>query len=186
MNTVAKPKKCRVCKSEFVPFNSLDAWCSPKCKIKGQHKKQMEKENKLPKLVMGSEIIKPKEKQQVLQYTQDVVNAYILVRDKYEGCITCGAYGDDVVFHAGHFRSVGAAAHLRFNFNNIHKQCKECNIELSSNRVCYEENLPLKIGHEKTQWLINNNRYRKYSEDYCKRIRKIAALKKRKLERARK
>jgi len=183
MNAERKPKKCRACRNEFYPFNSLDAFCSPKCKREGKKAKEEAKANKLPKMVKGTEVVAPRKMQELLQYTQDVVNAYILVRDANKPCISCGAFGYGQEFHAGHFRSIGAAKHLRFNEKNIHKQCSHCNIDLSGNRVKYEKRLPARIGPEAVEELKNNNLTKKYTPEYLKRIRKIYALKKRRLER---
>jgi len=183
VNTVIKLKKCRECPKEFRPFNSLDAWCSPKCKIAGKKKKDQEKENRLPKLVMGVEIVSPKKMQELLEYTQNVVNAYIKIRDRLELCISCEALGKDVVWHTGHFRTIGAAPHLRFNFNNMHKQCQHCNETLSGNVIEMEKEMIKRIGVEKVEALKNDNEIRRYTPEYLKRVRKIAALKKRKLER---
>lgn len=189
MNTEIKPKKCRQCPKEFVPFNSLDACCSPKCKMADKKERENKKLKRKPKLVIVKKVkVKKKStqgiKQDLKQYTQDVVNAYIKVRDLLQPCISCGALGKNIEWQSGHFRTIGAAAHLRYNFDNIHKQCKHCNEDLSGNREEMEKGMVKRIGKEKVEALKNNNEIKRYTPDYLKRVRKIAALKKRKLERA--
>ena len=168
----------------------MQATCSPKCQFEDKKKKEAKKADKfskLPKLTSARNMaVIPggRSAGKMTQYTQDVVNAFIKVRDRFKPCITCGAYGNDVEWHAGHFRSVGSAPHLRFHFWNIHKQCSHCNIELSGNRVEFEKRLPERIGQRKFELIKNDNMPRNYGDHEMKRIRKIAALKQRKEMRA--
>jgi len=87
---------------------------------------------------------------------QYAFNAYIRARDKADNCISCGRWHDGQ-WHAGHYRSVGAAGHLRYNEDNVHKQCAACNKNLSGNIINYTPRLINKIGIERYDALINNN-----------------------------
>ncbi|STS93497.1 protein NinG [Klebsiella grimontii] len=58
---------------------------------------------------------------------------------------------------AGHYRSRGKASHLRYNEDNIHKQCHHCNVQLSGNQQQYRISLVEKIGAERVEALENNN-----------------------------
>lgn len=84
---------------------------------------------------------------------QKVVNKWVTkVRDKDEPCISCGQHKD--TYDAGHYRSVGATrAALRFNEDNIHKQCVQCNKHKASNAVEYRIRLIEKIGVERVEAL---------------------------------
>src|SRR4051812_20738631 len=60
------------------------------------------------------------------------MHAFVRARDEGKQCASCdkiliklGRPGGD--YDAGHFRSVGSAAHLRFDERNIWGQCKHCN-----------------------------------------------------------
>ena len=57
------------------------------------------------------------------------VNKYIRLRDVGKECISCGtplvAEQLGGGFDVGHYRSRGAAPHLRFYTLNIHGQCKK-------------------------------------------------------------
>lgn len=103
--------------------------------------------------------------------TQRVVNNYITkVRDVNEPCISCGTY-ETVQWEAGHYRSRGAASHLRYNEDNIHKQCHRCNAELSSNAIPYRAALVLKIGTERVEELENNNTPHRYTREELEGMR---------------
>ncbi len=186
MNVERKPKKCRnkACGNDFYPFNSMDAHCSPKCKIEAKKAKEEAKANKLPKLVKGSEIESPRKLQWDIELTDKVFNAFICVRDRYKPCISCGKPLAPGETQCGHFRTKAAASQLRYNADNAHGQCDDCNCRLSGNRVKMEEGMVFRIGAEKVEALKNNNLGANKDPVYLKRIRKVFALKKRKLERS--
>lgn len=92
---------------------------------------------------------------------QTIFNKFIRKRDG-NFCISCDELSTKQI-HAGHYRSVGSAPHLRFNELNVHSQCSQCNNFLSGNLIKYRVNLVQKIGLEAVQDLENNNETRKYS-----------------------
>jgi hypothetical protein len=68
------------------------------------------------------------------------------MRDKDLPCISCGTRAS-VQYAAGHFYSVGSYPNLRFNEDNVHKQCnRKCNMALSGNLLAYRERLIDRIG----------------------------------------
>jgi hypothetical protein len=83
---------------------------------------------------------------------QTVVNKFIRLRDKDEPCISCGRFHSGQ-WHAGHYRSRGACPELRFNEDNIHKQCAPCNTHKSGNQAEYRIRLIQKIGLARVEWL---------------------------------
>lgn len=97
----------------------------------------------------------------LLKAAQRSFNAYIRERDKAAGhpCISSGRplnwAGNDV--DAGHYRSVGAAPHLRFNEANVHAQSKHDNQWKAGNVVDYRINLIARIGLPAVEALENNN-----------------------------
>lgn len=105
-----------------------------------------------------------------LKLTQKVVNAYILVKEWDQPCCSCGTW-DCEEFHAGHYRSIGAAAQLRFTILNIHKQCSECNTHKSGNREGYEKRLRIKIGDELVGSLNSDNSSISWTREELKEIR---------------
>lgn len=79
-----------------------------------------------------------------------VFHAYIRERDDGQPCISCGRY---TTLQAGHFYSGGKYPGLRFDSDNVHGQCLQCNYYLSGNLIEYQKNLRLKIGDERVEVL---------------------------------
>lgn len=77
-------------------------------------------------------------------------NAWIRIRDSDQTCISCAK---DTTLQAGHFHSAGKHNHLRFNEDNVHGQCLQCNYFLSGNLLNYRKNLEKKIGTERLEKL---------------------------------
>lgn len=78
---------------------------------------------------------------------QRVFNAYIRARDKDDPCISCGKFRES--YDAGHYFSVGSSPSVRFDEDNVHKECKYCNYYASPKDKHYKENLIKKIGLER-------------------------------------
>ena len=112
--------------------------------------------------------------------TQRVVNDYIRERDADLPCISCNTF-DTVQWEAGHYRSRGKASHLRYNEDNIHKQCHHCNVALSANQQQYRLGLIEKIGVERVEALENNNAPHRYTIEELEAIRKHYSALRRKL-----
>ncbi|TEW24926.1 recombination protein NinG, partial [Histophilus somni] len=93
-----------------------------------------------------------KSRSERLKELQGVFNRFIRLRDKNLPCISCGRYHQGQ-WHAGHYRSVGACPELRFNEDNVHKQCSVCNNHKSGNVIEYRINLVAKIGVERVEFL---------------------------------
>ena len=121
---------------------------------------------------------------------QNAFNDYIRARDNSLLCISCnrGLHGAEVggKFDCGHYRSVGAAPHLRFDERNAHGQCKYCNRHLSGNHVNYRIGLIDRIGLEVVEALEADNEPKHYTiQDLIdikeKYKRKLKELKSRKI-----
>ena len=150
-----KPKKCRVCPNEFIPWSSTQIVCGYECakawadgqalnaekaRVKQERRETREKKEAL------------KSRSQWLKEAQVEFNKYIRLRDKNSPCISCGRFHAGQ-YHAGHYRTVGSAPELRFCELNVHKQCAPCNNHLSGNLVLYRKALVEKIGMEALEWL---------------------------------
>lgn len=79
----------------------------------------------------------------LLQKAQTVFNAYIRKRDADKPCITCGKYK---IEHACHFYSAGHYSALRFNEDNVHGGCLQCNYFKHGAGNEYRRNLIKRIG----------------------------------------
>ena len=111
-----------------------------------------------------------------IKEAQAAVNRYVRGRDYEKPCVSCGSNPDQKrggTVDAGHYRSRGAASHLRFNVFNISKQCVKCNRYNSGNAVDFRIELIKRIGLERVERLENDNEPRKFTIDYLKRIKKI-------------
>jgi len=107
---------------------------------------------------------------------QTAVNKYIRMRDYGKPCVSCGSLPEPKrggTMDAGHYRSRGAAAHLRFDLFNIHAQCVKCNRFGSGNAVDYRIELIKRIGLERVERLEHDNGCRKFTADYLDRVKKL-------------
>ena len=99
-----------------------------------------------------------------IKLAQPVFNEYIRLRDKELPCISCGTT-KPVKYDAGHFYNRKAFPNLRFDEDNVWKQCsKNCNVELGGNLLEYRASLILRIGQERFEALeARKHIERKYS-----------------------
>ena len=161
-----KQKKCKICKAYFTPQRPLQLVCQWKCAIdfaKDTKIKTVKKEVKEAKL-------KLKSRSDWLKDTQVVFNKYIRLRDQNDGCISCGSKSA-YAYHAGHYRSIGSAGHLRFNELNCHRQCSACNTHLSGNLIRYRLGLIRKIGIQSLEALEHDNNTVKWSVEEIKLLK---------------
>ena len=183
-----KPKTCRnpACRGSFVPQRLGQAVCSPKCALatvevqKAKEKKSLaqagRRDIKVRKEALKTRADHAKE-------AQTVMNRYVRLRDAHLGCISCNKpanWGGQ--WHCSHFRSVGAAAHLRFNLWNMNKSCSQCNAHLSGNIMVYRPRLVEKIGAEKVEWLECNQDLVRHEIPYLKRLKAVFTKKVKRLE----
>lgn len=161
-------KRCRICKSYFRPFNSMQFVCGTKCAVEYAQIKRYKDEKK--KISKRKEELKTLS--EWLKEAQSALNAFVRVRDHELPCISCQRHHQGQ-YHAGHYRTTKAASQLRFNLFGVNKQCQPCNSHLSGNITEYRINLVKKIGVERVEWLETNNDQRRYSVEYAKRVKKI-------------
>ena len=135
-------KKCKICLEQFDPVKPLQVTCSYKCALgyaRGKMAKVVKAENKVKKA-------KLKTKGQHLKELQTIFNRYIRLRDALEPCISCRTKAN-VKYDAGHYIAVSESPALRFNEDNVHKQCSNyCNVNKSGNYHAYRFHLIDKIG----------------------------------------
>ena len=183
-----KPKTCKnpACRASFVPQRLGQAVCSPKCALatvevqKAKEKKSLaqagRRDIKVRKEALKTRADHAKE-------AQTVMNRYVRLRDAHLGCISCNKpanWGGQ--WHCSHFRSVGAAAHLRYNLWNMNKSCSQCNAHLSGNIMVYRPRLVEKIGAEKVEWLECNQELVRHEIPYLKRLKAVFTKKAKRLE----
>ncbi|MDU4128649.1 recombination protein NinG [Pantoea sp.] len=191
--TQPKPKKCRICPEKFIPRNSLQTVCSPKCAIQLANQISERKQKRLEKEqrdVLRARREKLKTKSDWAKEAQVAVNRYIFWRDFGRPCIACGKplnYGvRGGAVDASHYRSRGSASHLRYNVLNIHAGCVRCNRELSGNLIPFRINLIEKIGDHRVDSLEHDNTPRRFDIEYLKRVKAIFTRRARHFEKLRK
>lgn len=185
-----KPKKCKApgCGKPFKPTMSTQKVCSIACA------KAMAKDPKLQK-VAAKAITKQKREDlkerrerlksraEYAKEAQAAINRYVRLRDAHLGCISCSKPASwQGQWHCSHFRSVGAAPHLRFNLWNMNKSCSACNNFLSGNIMAYRPALIEKIGQAKVDWLECNSDVARHDIPYLRRVKAVFSKKARRLE----
>jgi gamma-glutamylcyclotransferase (GGCT)/AIG2-like uncharacterized protein YtfP len=140
-----KPKTCKVCRERFVPtISTLQATCTKVSCVLQYAKRSKAKE-------ASEEIKRMREKIKTLsdyrRELQQVFNKFIRLRDKDKPCISCSRKLG-TKYDAGHYFSVGSYPNLRFDEDNVHGQCVECNQHKHGNLIEYGERLQDRIGEE--------------------------------------
>lgn len=150
---------CKICKVRFArTSNILKPCCSYDCTAKYgmlllKNKKEKDERNERKETKKAKEGLLTHS--DYIQLLQKVFNTYIRIRDKNLPCISCGTT-KDVEYAAGHFHPT-TYQFLRFNEDNVHKQCnKHCNMMKRGNLSEYRPALINRIGIERVQWLDEN------------------------------
>lgn len=151
MTKVRRKRRCKECKELFTPrYSTAQMVCSPSCAYSYSKKKDKQTKEKNNKELAKLEKEK-KEYQKLgalLKSVENVCHKYIRLRDKGKPCISCGTpYKSD--FDAGHYYSAGTYSNIKFDENNIHGQCIQCNRFNEGNLNEYSINLPKRIGGTK-------------------------------------
>lgn len=199
-------RKCKVCSAWFIPAYDNIRWCCPehgaiyalelraKEKVKAEAKRirdkhVAEKEGRQRRQAKRESF---KTKAQWDKEAQSAFNRYIRIRDEGKECVSCGNpligksnYLTGSAIDASHYRSRGAASHLKFNTFNVHSACTRCNRQLSGNAVEYRIRLINRIGLERVECLEANNEPRRFDIPYLQRIKSIFTRRARQLEKRR-
>lgn len=188
-----KPKPCRSCGNDFLPVRTTEKVCSIKCALElGRQPENMKTARKAIADRDRREIRVQKQRLKTrgdyLREAQQAFNAFIRERDRQAGypCISSGRpldwSGNQV--DAGHYRSTGAAPHLRFDERNCHAQSKHDNRFLSGSAVDYRLGLIARIGLEAVESIEADQSVRKYTIEDLQEIKALYRAKTRDLKRA--
>lgn len=177
-------RRCKICREWFIPRQSFQNWCSPEHgfelseqrrnkdreKALAKLKKEKQKKEREAKDKLKSRKLAVKPLSYFTKQAQTAFNAFIRERDKDEPCISCGRFHEGQ-YHAGHYRTTGANPELRFDEDNVHKQCAPCNNHLSGNIENYTPRLIEKIGQERFDRLMGSHELPKWKREDYERIR---------------
>lgn len=199
-------RKCAHCREWFHPARDGQVACSFECaNAIGKEQtakareaaKQKEAQRQRAEEKSGRQRRKAKResfktKAQWDKEAQSAFNRYIRIRDEGKECVSCGNpligksnYLTGSAIDASHYRSRGAASHLKFNVFNVHSACTRCNRQLSGNAVEYRIRLIERIGQERVERLESDNEPRRFDIPYLLRIKSIFTRKARALEKRR-
>jgi hypothetical protein len=185
-----KSRKCAVktCRKPFVPDAPFVTWCGADCgeviaqsklaKIKAAQSAAAKRAKKVERAQDNAKAESLKTLPQLLAEAQREFNRFVRLRDHGKPCICCGVMakaefltGSNI--HAGHYRSVGSAPHLRFNEDNVNLQNAKCNLYGSGRAVDYRIGLIARIGLERVEALECNNEVHKWTKDEVRGIRDL-------------
>jgi len=164
--------KCKICRAEFTKRSMTHKVCSDSCAVELLRKTREEaklKADRTERVETKKALERLKTRSDWLKDAQVVFNQYIRERDKAEPCISCQRFHQGQ-YHAGHFVSVGSRPNLRFDEQNVHRQCAPCNNHLSGNIIHYRMNLIKKLGVEAVVRLETDFEPKKYTIDDLKEI----------------
>lgn len=195
-------RSCKICKTKFIATYDNVWWCCPdhgyeysqhllaRKKAESERKRKQEAQQERRELKVRKAEFKTKA--QWDKEAQSAFNRYIRIRDEGKECVSCGNplignrnYLTGSAIDASHYRSRGAASHLKFNVFNVHSACTRCNRQLSGNAVEYRIRLIARIGLERVERLESDNEPRRFDIPYLKRIKSIFTRKARLLEKRR-
>lgn len=156
-----KPKKCKICGTEFIPKQPLQQVCGMKCAIalgnKNLAKAEEDRQRYIKKVFSKArQELKESAKGYWIQQAQKIFNSYIRKRDENKGCISCGQNLSKTKFDAGHYIPAGSSSFLRFHEDNVWGQCVHDNQHRHGAMLDYREGLIKRIGIERVEWLEAN------------------------------
>jgi hypothetical protein len=167
-------RKCKVCPKLFERRSSLHVVCSYPCTVKLAKQKEREAEAaaKAERKATRAQLEALKPRSKWLSEAQAAFNGYIRMRDAHLPCISCQKPANGAgSWDAGHYLTVGARPELRFNEDNVHRQCVKCNQHLHGNLVLYRIGLVARRGQEVVALLEGPHPAAKYSVDELRVIR---------------
>lgn len=102
---------------------------------------------------------------------QAVFNKFIRLRDKGLPCISCGKPDNGQhQRHASHYRSRGGCSFLRFDENNCHASCMQCNSHMSGNIINYTPALIEKVGIDEFNRIEAAPKSRKWTREELQEV----------------
>lgn len=192
LQAVRREKKCKACPTRFVPSRTLQVACCPACAqaIAQRNREKAEKRSAtIERQKTRAALEALKTIPQLMAEADRVFCAWIRARDAGLPCICCGgtAQASSLTggeWDAGHYRSRGAASHMRYHEDNCNLQLKQCN-RRAFDVASYRANLIGRIGLARVEALENDNGTHKWTRDELREIRDTYRKKLRDLLKAR-
>lgn len=174
-----KPKKCKNCGEQFVPFRSTQKACGYECAA--ELAKVAVKQKEARERAFNHKLLKAKfnlKHKNLCEYEAEAKKEFqrwIRERDAGLNCISCGSTTSKPFWDGGHFKKAELFSGVIFNEDNCHKQCRKCNYFLNGNELAYREGLVKKIGIdrvEQLEQLANETRMYKYTREELVELKK--------------
>jgi hypothetical protein len=172
----------------FTPERPLQSACTPFCALalaRLVNEKKAKTALLTEKRADRVKLEKLKTRSDWIKEAQIAFNTWVRTRDAGKPCICCGRMGNGQVpggeWDAGHYRSRGAAPHLRFDERNVHAQLKQCNRYASGNISGYRFGLIERIGASALDALESDQTERRWSIEDLQAIKSQYAAKTREL-----
>jgi hypothetical protein len=177
LQAVRREKKCKGCSTPFIPARALQVACSPDCaRIVAQRNRE-----KAERRTATIERQKTREQLEAMKTVPELMAeadrafcAFIRARDAGKPCICCGRGSSGWTrggeWDGGHYRSRGAASHLRYHEDNCHAQLKQCN-RRAFDVAAYRARLIERIGLARVEALEDDNGTHKWTREELREIR---------------
>lgn len=185
----AASKPCKVCESSFRPWSSTQTVCGRVCakRLVMAEKKQAAERAKLDRALNKAAREGQKTIADLIEEAQVAFNAYIRARDEGKPCICCGKPMERDILgqpkvNAGHWRSRGAAGHLRFDEANCHAQRVSCNRPGGAKVGPFREGMIARVGLAEVERLESDNEPVKWDREVLRQIKTIYLAKTRQLK----
>lgn len=172
-----REKKCKGCRQAFMPQRALQQACSPKCAqaIAQRNREKAEKRAAtIEKQKTRAAIEALKTVPELMAEADKAFCAWVRARDAGKPCICCGRGSSGWTrggeWDGGHYRSRGAASHLRYHEDNCHAQLKQCN-RRAFDVAAYRARLIERIGLARVEALEADNGTHKWTREELREIR---------------
>lgn len=182
MLTTTKPGKCKFCRKRLEAIGQrlhdecIDPWVEKqRVKMRAVRERVRREAAKQERAHFKARKEKAKRIPDLIAEAQKECNAYIRLRDAGKPCFCCGkpfeADKPGGSMDAGHFRSRGAAPHLRFDERNIFGQRKNCNRPGGTTYAAMRAGAIARNGLACVEALEADNRVHKWQADELRSIR---------------
>lgn len=155
-----KPKKCRVCKESFNPFQTTQVVCGIKCArshAQATIEKKTRKDTREKKQRLKTYSMKMQELQKVFNKMRRLEElAWFKSMGIEPYCISCQKPLGNDQWCCGHFKTTKARPDLRFDRMNTFLQHNvKCNMHMSGDVKGYELGLVYRFGVDEAARIIN-------------------------------
>lgn len=194
-----KAKRCKVCRTDFVPSKPMQCVCGLQCALSLASISKAKRERTRiaqDRKETRAKLEALKSRGEWLKEAKTAIQRYRRLSELAdgEGCMSCGRSQDEVqgtdgwkpggAWDGGHYLGKGARPELALEPLNIWLQCKACNAGSGKYarkgytvNASFRENLISRIGLHKVEWLEGPHEPKHYTVDDLKAIKaKYTAL----------